>query len=231
MITYGAACPSVTQQMMSSNGLEVDECYTITWRESKYTLFHLAREHRVRESSISKTMQQLKISHGITLGEIFGYDAITSNTADEGSIESHVGFKRMIEIVNTLPETMEWWMQNGSDLMNNKKGLLWKYIRAIPPTEMSRSQLIKRLQNQEHLLREIQALKQENATLIEINASETRSANQMLLEVMRLRSELSELKSNLRSLSVTQTPEPQTNTPTSKAGSLPGVEADEQARL
>ena len=198
MITYGAACPSVTQEMMNSNGLEIDECYTITWRESKYTLFHLPHAHRVRETSISKAMQRLKDSHGINLGEIFGYDAITSNTTEEESVESHVGFKRIIEVANSQPETMEWWMQNGSDLISNKKGLLWKYIHAIPPTEMSKAQLIKRLQNHEQLLREIQKLKQENATLLEIAASETRSANEMLLEVMRLRTELSELKSNLR---------------------------------
>ena len=59
---------------------------------------------------------------------------------------------------------------------------------------MSKAQLIKRLQNQDQLTKEIEALKQENATLLEINASESRSANQMLAEVMRLQSELSALK-------------------------------------
>ena len=58
---------------------------------------------------------------------------------------------------------------------------------------MTKAQLIMRLQNQNNLLNEIKSLKQENATLLEINASETRSANQMLVEVMRLQSELSAL--------------------------------------
>ena len=195
MITYGAACQSITHEMMSTNGLEVDECYTIAWRETKYTLVHLTHKNRARDTTISKMMQQLKASHGITLGEIFGYDAITSNTTEEENIESHVGFQKMIEIVNSQPESIEWWMKNGEDLITNKKGLLWKHIHAIPPSELSRAQLIKRLQNQEQLIKENKALKQENAALLEINASETRSANQMLMEVMRLQSELSALKS------------------------------------
>ena len=157
MITYGASCPSINQQMLRSNGLEVDECYTIAWRESKYTLFHLPYTGRVRESSIFKTMQRLKDSHGINLGGILGYDAIASNTTEQ-NIESHVGFKRMIQVVNSQPETMEWWMQNESDLINNKRGVLWKYLHAVPPTEMSKAQLIKRLQDQEQLL---------NATLLD----------------------------------------------------------------
>ena len=194
MITYGAACQSITHEMMGVNGLEVDECYTVVWRETKYTLIHLTHKHRTRDTAISKMMQQLKASHGINLGEIFGYDAITSNTAKEESIESHVGFRKMVETINSQPERIELWMKNGQDLITNKKGLLWKHIHAIPPAEMSKAQLIKRLQNQDQLTKEIEALKQENATLLEINASESRSANQMLAEVMRLQSELSALK-------------------------------------
>ena len=195
MITYGAACESINHEMLSTNGLEVDECYTIAWRETKYTLIHLTYENRVRGTTISKMMQRLKASHGINLGEIFGYEAITSNTSEEENIESHVGFQKMIETVNSQPESLEWWMKSGQTLTTNKKGLLWKHIHAINPAEMTKAQLIMRLQNQDKLLDEIKLLKQENATLLEINASETRSANQMLAEVLRLQSELSALKS------------------------------------
>ena len=101
----------------------------------------------------------------------------------------------MIEIVNTQPEALEYWMKCCGDLRSSKKGLLWKFNHSVPITQMSESKLIKRMKDYDRIIRENCALKQENASLLEIHASETRSANEMMLEVMKLREELSAFKS------------------------------------
>ena len=195
LLTYGSACKSVDNAMLAHCGLTIDECYTATWRESKYTLIRLRKEHRIRQSGFAKIMKQLQIEFEILGTGIFGFDTISYNSeARDESLRFHPGFKLIVDTLNRDPDNLEWWMLNG-DIQSNRKGLLWKHMHAINPAEMTKAQLIMRLQNQDKLLDEIKSLKQENATLLEINASETRSANQMLVEVMRLQSELSALKS------------------------------------
>ena len=181
--------------MLHASGLEVDECYTVAWRESKYTLFHLPTKHRIRKTALSKIMDELVKTHGLILGEIMGYDSIasTTNLSTEDMLDTHPGFKMMIEILNTRQTELEWWMEDG-DLTSNKNGLLWKHIQTVPAEKMTRAQLIKRVNQWTPIIQEHKKLKQEHASLHQALLSETNSANEMMQEVMRLREELRKIR-------------------------------------
>jgi len=147
--------------MLLSCGIEVDECYTITWRESKYTLIHLPKTKRVRITAISKTMLKLKEKHGVIEGGVLGFDSIAynaKNNDDNNSLESHPGFRFMIKALNEKRETLEWWM-GCNDLLSNKKGLLWKHINDTDASSMSRAQLEKRVTEWGPLVKEYPTLK------------------------------------------------------------------------
>lgn len=131
--------------MLAQFGLVVDECYSILWRESKYTLIHLSKENRVRRTSIIKVMQRMKDAHGIVRTEIFGFDSVSCNSVQKDeSLESHPGFMQMVEKLNSQPEHLKWWMSEGT-IESNRKGLLWKFIECTNPNEMTRAQLIQRV--------------------------------------------------------------------------------------
>ena len=162
MITYGSACCSINHEMLHAAGLIVDQCYTVARRESKYTLIHLPKTKRVRISAINKAMRKLREIHGVIEGGVFGFNSVAcniKNTDDETSIESHPGFKRLIETLNKNRGDLEWWMGSG-DLINNKKGLLWKFIEDSDVETMTKSQLIKRAREWETFKVENKALKQ-----------------------------------------------------------------------
>lgn len=160
--------------MLLPCGIEADECYTIAWRESKYTLIHLPKTKRVTIAVINKTMLRLKEEHGIIEGGLFGFDSIACNARgndDHSSLESHPGLKLMVETLNTKRENLEWWMAS-SDLVSNRKGLLWKYIDDTDASSMTRTQLEKRVKEWGPLAKEYPGLK-ELATFLTNRLQET----------------------------------------------------------
>jgi len=147
LFTYGADCQSITYQVLSGCGLKVDECYTVSWRESKYTLVHTPKCHRLRRTGVEKIMSLMQSLFQITGSGLFGFDSVSCNSKlDEAtfSLELHPGFRFMVHQLNTSPSNIEWWMKQG-DLKTNRKGMLWKYLDDTPPAEMTRAQLIKRV--------------------------------------------------------------------------------------
>jgi hypothetical protein len=157
--------------MLRDCGLEVDECYTATWRESKYTLFHLQRQHRLRQSGMDKIMQQIHCRFNIVTTEIFGFDSVSSNSKSDQLID-HPGFKIMIEKVNAEPLDLEWWMGCGAtNLCANRKGLLWKHIESTDAKNMTNAQLVERVQKWAPVVQASEELKQMNAMLSEHNAA------------------------------------------------------------
>jgi len=155
----------MTHEMLRECGLVVDQCYTITWREAKYTLIHVSGQNRTRVTNIQKVMNRLQVEHGIIFSSICGFETITSNAKDEaGQLEAHPGFKQMVVDLNTKRDTLEWWMENG-DLDNNRKGLLWKHIEDTDAKNMTKSQLVKRAREWSQLTKENNELKTFNTVL------------------------------------------------------------------
>ena len=144
LISYGSAADGfIDHEMLSSSGIIVDECYSVLWRESKYTLFHLARENRVRRSAVVKAMHRMKGSFGIVGSEIFGFDSVSCNAGkNNNALESHPGFKFMVETLNTSSGNLIWWMKEGN-VETNRKGLLWKHMDGTDPDQMTKAQLVR----------------------------------------------------------------------------------------
>jgi hypothetical protein len=171
-LTYGSSFQSITHEVLLDCGLEVDECYTATWRESKYTLFHLQRKHRLRRSAMDKILQQIHYRFNIVPTEIFGFDSVSSNSRSNGELMDHPGFRIMVEQVNREPLGLEWWISCGAaELSANRKGLLWKYIESTDARSMTHAQLVTRVQKWAPMVSELERLKNMNAMLGEHNAA------------------------------------------------------------
>lgn len=187
LITYGSGCKSIDHEMLSTFGLYANECYTATWRESKYTLFHLPRQHAVRHTGVARAMVRMKDVHGILGTEIFGFEVLACNSKSKNeSIEQHPGFKIMVEMLNKEPGKLEVWMTADRDIRNNRKGLLWKYIEDTDAGSMTRAQLVHRVSEWSPMVKEYEATKQQNALLIrrlenlEGHVSQLKTQNQAL---------------------------------------------------
>ena len=165
LLTYGSACKSVDNAMLAHCGLTIDECYTATWRESKYTLIRLRKEHRIRQSGFAKIMKQLQIEFEILGTGIFGFDTISYNSeARDESLRFHPGFKLIVDTLNRDPDNLEWWMLNG-DIQSNRKGLLWKHIERTEPSEMTRTQLIQLVRRLSPSVKEYDGFVSANVTI------------------------------------------------------------------
>ena len=155
----------MNHEMLRSSGLIVDQCYTFAWRESKYTLIHVSDQSRTRISNIQKLMTKLQAEHGIIPASICGFETIISNGRNNtDELENHPGFRLIVDALNTKRDALEWWMETG-DLINNRKGLLWKHIEDIDVTTMTKAQLTKRAREWVEMKKEIEALRASNTFL------------------------------------------------------------------
>jgi hypothetical protein len=175
LLTYGSSCASITQLILAPCGLIVEECYTAEWRESKYTLIRLSREHHIRRNALMAKMLELKDVHGIIGTEIFGFESVSCNsqTLDE-SLFAHPGFKIIVETMNKDISKLESWMRDGN-ITNNRKGLLWKFMNGTNPDQMTRSQLIQKVKEWGPSIKEYDELKHTHAILL-ARLSETEAA-------------------------------------------------------
>jgi hypothetical protein len=191
LLTYGAGCCSMTNTILATCGLIAEECYTATWRESKYTLIRLKKEHRLRRTAVVKIMKQLDDTHGIKGTEIFGFDTVSCNsqTHDE-SLSDHPGFKLMIDIMNTDISRLEAWTRQGS-LVSNKKSLLWKYLENTNPEQMTRIQLINKIKEWGPVVENHEELKNTHAVLL-AQHEETRKAYEEMLSRYETERQLNE---------------------------------------
>ena len=148
LVTYGSACESITHQMLDEFGIKSDECYTVLWRESKYTLFHCTKKHRVSMESLKQATKAMGERYRIVFNAaVFGYDAICSNDAFTGeSLENHPGFQKLVEALNAGSEDFSWWIDGDESCIHkHRKGLLWRYIENTDPDKMTHKQLASRV--------------------------------------------------------------------------------------
>jgi FtsZ-binding cell division protein ZapB len=155
--------------MLKNCGLEVEECYTATWRESKYTLIRVHKAHRPRKTGMQKVMDRMLKKFRVIETEIFGFDSVSSNSkAEHTSLEDHPGFKLMVQKANKAPVDLEWWIHKGiQDLAANRKGLLWRHIKNTDAKSMTRLQLIQHVETWRPIVMEVEELRSMNSMLTE----------------------------------------------------------------
>ena len=179
--------------------MKCDECYTITWRESKYTLIHLKYQNRLRLTQVKKAMVSLNSEHGIISNAIEGYDAFSCNDKAEEHVTQHPGFERMIELLNTDSSEIRSWLEDG-DLLTYKKGLLYKYLQSTDPKKRPRSQMDVQVKKMNALTRENTELKEEIQTLRSTLTAETTRSDQYFQKLMDQKEECDELRMRLLAL-------------------------------
>ena len=135
LITYGSSGVSITYGMCNDRGLlDVDECYTLTQRDLKYTLLHL-RTRTVR-SAITSMMARFNELYGIKIMNVFGYNGVSVGA----EIDNHPGMMLMIESLKKGSPTLDCWAARG-DIRKNGRGLLFNYLPGISFKDMTRLQL------------------------------------------------------------------------------------------
>ena len=164
MISYASGSPDITNEMLQSYGMICDEIYTITWRESKYTLIRASKGNKPRLSALKKVIDKLEMIHGLKSSAIIGYESLTCNSHGESSIHDHPGFKRMTQQLNKNPDELSTWLATG-EITTNKKGLLWKYIETTDPSAKTHGQLVSQILAWTPVVREADTLRAENEVL------------------------------------------------------------------
>ena len=164
MITYSASSTNITHEHLPGEHICCDECYTVEWRESKYTLIHLQQSKKTRPSAMNKAMKQLEEKAGIKGSCIMGYETLMVNEKGEFEITDHPAFKRMADHLNKgIPFAN--WIEQGIDIHQYKKGLFWKHIIRSDPKSKTHGQLVKQIQEWTPIVESVDALKTENELL------------------------------------------------------------------
>jgi len=136
LFSYGASGPSISNTIWtSSTGIDIDECYTLSQRDFKYTLIHTTK--RISPPSMKSAVTKLETVTGIKGAGIFGYDNLLSGIG----VSEHPGMKLMIEHMNKESTCFEYWLQSGS-IESNRRSLLNKYLDSHDLCTMSKPQLL-----------------------------------------------------------------------------------------
>jgi len=137
LITYGASSPTITHAICSECGIEIDECYSLTQRDFKYTLIHSNK--RKTFLSVKQMLNAAEIAHGIKTSNIFGYDVITGNTS---RLKDHPGMKLMIDHMNRKDINFQHWLSKGN-LYSNARGVMHRFLVGtdVSSHKLTRTQL------------------------------------------------------------------------------------------
>ena len=139
LVTYGSSGINITHSMCVQHGaIDVDECYTLTQRDLKYTLLHV--KSRVVRSTITSMMIALNDAYGIKSAAVFGYNAVSLGP----ELDEHPGMRLIADSVKLETALLECWMERG-DLRSNRRGLLYNYLPGVPVDSMTRGQLLRRV--------------------------------------------------------------------------------------
>ena len=151
--------------MLDENNLHADECYTIQWRESKYTLASLIKKQR--HSTIINRLKVLKAKYNVIESQIIGYESLAGQClhSEEPGLNQHPGFQRLIDILNTDLPSLKTWMKE-KDIMTNKRGLLWPFIETLPTEQASTAQLKRMVDKWRPMIHEYEKLKPSHESLM-----------------------------------------------------------------
>lgn len=198
LITYASGSPDITVDMLHAGSIRCIECYTITWRESKYTLFRLKKKDRIRKTALERVMRSLETSHGIKGGSITGYDMLSSNTKDTLTVPEHPGFRRIVQLLNENPSEIRAWMEEG-DFLSNKQGILWNHKTSLDPKQMTHGQLVERMVKWAPLIEDYQRTKGAHENLMVICSNQENELARLRLELQTERAQCNDFFEQLRS--------------------------------
>ena len=137
LVTYGSSGATITHSMWAEHSkLIVDENYTLTQRDLKYTLMHT--KQRTYRSTVSSFMNKMSDILGIKKTNVFGYETVSMSS----EIDDHPGMKLIIESVNSGSPSLDCWTADG-DVRKNRRGLLYHHLVGISEESMSKSMLVK----------------------------------------------------------------------------------------
>ena len=147
----------------------MDQCYTLTQRDFKYTLMHTKK--RITRSTVVSFLKTLDQLYSIKGTCIFGYQVVSMGK----EIDEHPGMQLIVEGLNNRSPALDCWIEDG-DIRNYKRGLLYKHILDLPAESMPKTVLIKRFKGLDGKLKEyvdrvqqmeseIEQLRQENRRL------------------------------------------------------------------
>ena len=186
-ISYASGSQDISNHLLADAGIRCDECYTIKWRESKYTLIHC--KTRTKHSTLRKAMTYLFEHHGIMNHAITGYESLSSNDEKKNTqVNEHPGFQRMVELLNQRSAELQTWIEHG-ELLSYRKGLLWRYIESTEPQMKTHKQLVDQVTKWAPLVQEREELKESNHALQTALQSESQLSNQHFVDMMRYRDE------------------------------------------
>jgi hypothetical protein len=187
--------------------IQCNECYTTTWRESKYTLINLGYGNRKRATTLKCAMGKMLSNHGIKGSSIHGYETLSSNSKEDNHLTDHPGFKRIVQQLNENKDELRIWMKEG-DVITNKSGVLWNFLENRDPKTMSKSQLIERVQQQSEIKTQHKTLKDAYDALQSAYtaqgrelAKEKTQSHQFFTQLCEQIEECTQLKIELNSLS------------------------------
>ena len=205
LVSYGSSGQNITPQMFDPYPeIKIDECYTLSQRDLKYTLFH--SRTRLTKPFVSSVLKDLEKKYEIICAAVFGYDEIVMG--DE--IDLHPGFKKMVELMNAKYPSFESWMTNGS-LETNVRGILYKHL----------SHGLTGTSTKSRLLHQIEVLRRENKTLQEkTSIMETLGFQneELKRENEALRSEIGSLRFKLEIMEIANRPRRKRQEPEAAAG-------------
>jgi hypothetical protein len=122
LITYGSSSPSITQKICAECGVEIDECYTLTQREFKYTLIHTLQKKAY--TALQKMLTKAESKYGIIPSNIFGYEPVAGN---DTRLQDHPGMRLLIDCMNSKDDSFEYWLLAGS-IDSYSRGVMHRYL-------------------------------------------------------------------------------------------------------
>ena len=205
LITYASGSSDLTPEMLHEANIQCDECYTITWRESKYTLIHLDSAFRMRQHALKTALQTLSTNHGIITSFISGYDTLSCNAIHEDQkVHNHPGFRRMVELLNKNREDLRIWLKQG-EISTYRKGLLWKYIESTDHKRKTHGQLVEQVSKMTSKMQELEELKAANQALQAALQAEYTRSEQFYSELLERKEECHALRMRLIALKADHT--------------------------
>lgn len=129
IISYGASCPDLDASKIEDFKhaqlkvqLKVDECYTTTDRDLKYTLVHL--EEPIRESVMKRVMTYCLVGYSIRSKEFFGYSFLDGLGVSKELCESP-GFKVLHQHMVESNPAFSIWIKNHEA---RRGGIVKRYV-------------------------------------------------------------------------------------------------------
>jgi hypothetical protein len=204
-ITYASGSSDLTPELLHEANIQCDECYTITWRESKYTLIHLDSANRMRLPALKTALQKLHTDHGIITSFISGYDTLSCNTLNEDQkVFNHPGFQKMVELLNKKRDEVRIWLKNG-EISTYRKGLLWKYIESTDHKKKTHGQLVEQVLKMTSKMQEYEELKSANQALQAALSAECSRSETFYNELLERNQECHALRMRLIALNADHT--------------------------